>query len=130
MNKIISLSLALIFALVGLLFLFFPAQVIIFFNTLSSAVLLPPAPVVGTHFYLTLAVAYMYLVTLLALLMSRHPGDRTYPSLLAHGKFASAVLSLALFVLHEHYLIYLANGIVDGLIGALVLLYFLRVNQS
>ena len=130
MNKIISLSLAMVFGLVGLLFLFIPAQVMLFFNALSGAVHLPPAPAVGAHFYLILAVAYMYLVTLLAFMMFRHPVDRRFPSLLVHAKFASAVLSLALFILHQPYLIYLANGIVDGLIGMLVLLVFLRVKTS
>ena len=69
----------------------------------------------------------MYLVTLLAGLMFEKPGNRLLPLLLAQAKFASAVLSLAFFFGHSPYLVCLANAVVDGLLGALVLgLYFLQ----
>ncbi len=105
------------FAVVGLLFLFFPGGVLTFFNSLSAALGFREAPVTGFQFYLVLASGYMYLVALLAGLMFRHPESEAYSRLLVHGKLATALLSLAFFLLHQPFLIYLANFLVDGLIG-------------
>ena len=69
-----------------------------------------------------LAVAYMYVVTSLAWMMYRRPTEPIWPALLAHAKLASAAVSFLLLVLHGPYLAYLANGVVDGAIGAAVLL--------
>lgn len=116
-----SLLAAVTFALVGLIFLFIPDRVLVFFNGVSGTLGLPSSPVVGANLYLALAAAYMYLVTLLAYQMYRHPEVAVFPLLLAHAKLASAALSLYLFLTHGTYLIYLANCIIDGLIGAFVL---------
>ncbi len=126
--RAISLAGALGFAGVGLLFLLRPDQAIAFFNHQADLVgmlglPLTGLPLSGLNFYVVLAVAYMYLVTLLALAMFLHPRQRLYPLLLAHGKLASAVLSLYVFFAQLRALIFLANGVVDGLIG-LVALYF------
>lgn len=129
LQKFFSLSLAVIFAVVGLIFLMMPDGVLTFFNTLSKFVGLPPSPVQGVNFFLILAVGYMYLVTLLAYSMFKYPGDQKFPLLLANGKFASAILSFYLFLLHKPYLIYIANGIVDGLIGILVLFIYFRIKK-
>ena len=59
----------------------------------------------------------MYAVTLLAFLMYRHPEQNIYPFLLANFKLASSIISLCLFIIHQHYLIYLANFLIDGFIG-------------
>jgi len=109
--------LAVSFAAVGLLFLFFPGGVLAFFNSLSAALGFREAPLTGFQFYLVLASGYMYVVSLLAGLMFRHPEDETYSRLLVHAKLATAVLSLGFFVFHQPFLIYLANFLVDGLIG-------------
>ena len=115
--KVFSLTAAAIFAVVGLIFLFFPDSALIFFNSISDYFGLPRAPVQGTGFYLILASAYMYLVTLLAYLMYRYPEQNIYPFLLAQGKLASSAISICLFLVHRHYLIYLANFVIDGFIG-------------
>jgi hypothetical protein len=112
-----SFVLAASFALVGLLFLFFPDAVLRFFNSLSAPVGRPPAPAGGFQFYLALASGYMYIVALLAWLMFRHPENSTYPGLLVNAKLATSFLSLGFFVFHQPFLIYLANFVVDGLIG-------------
>jgi hypothetical protein len=109
--------LAVSFAAVGLLFLFFPVGVLAFFNSLSAGLGFREAPLTGFQFYLVLASGYMYLVALLAWLMSRHPENDTYSRLLIHGKLATALLSLGFFLFHQPFLIYLANFLVDGLIG-------------
>ena len=109
--------LAVSFVLVGLLFLLFPDAVLRFFNSLSGPLGLPPAPAVGFQFYLALAAGYMYLVALLAWLMFRHPENQSYPGLLISAKLATALCSLAFFVFHRSFLVYLANFVVDGLIG-------------
>ena len=120
--RAVSLTLTIIFAVTGLFFLFIPDKVLILFNNLSPTFHLSVSPVIGANFYLILAAAYMYLVTVLAFRMFRHPENRVYPALLVHAKLASSVLSLALFLVHAHYLIYLANFVVDGFIGILVII--------
>jgi len=127
--RALSLALALAFAATGLLFLLAPDRPVTFFNSLFPSLGLPPAPANGWDFYLILAVGYMYLVTVLALSMFRNPENRTLPLLLVHAKLASSVLSLAFFLLHAHYLIYLANFAVDGVIGLVVLLMSVRMRN-
>jgi hypothetical protein len=124
--KLFSLAAAVIFAVVGLIFLFFPDSALIFFNSISSYFGLPQSPVQGTGFYLNLASAYMYLVSLLAYLMFRYPEQNIYPFLLAQGKLASSVISIYLFFMHQHYLIYFVNFIIDGFIGIAALYFFLK----
>ena len=81
-------------------------------------------------FYVILAVAYMYLVTMLAALMYVNPEQTVYPLLLANGKAASATLSLLFFFLDKPLLIYLTNGIVDGLIGVLVVVMYRSIRRA
>jgi hypothetical protein len=126
----VSLILGLIFALVGLLFLIIPDEVMEFFNSLSSSWGMAQIPVQNFGFYPLLAVGYMYLVTLLAFLMYRNPGDSRYPMLLLNGKLATAALSLALFFFHGNYLIYLTNFIIDGFIGITILLFYFRMKKQ
>jgi hypothetical protein len=127
--KPLSLTAAAMFAVVGLVFLFSPDSAVAFFNSISGYFGLPLAPLQGTGFYLILASAYMYLATLLAYLMYRHPGQKVYPLLLAQGKLASSIISFYLFLRHQPYLIYLANCVVDGLIG-IGALYLLRMKGT
>ncbi len=115
-------ALALVFAAVGLLFLFLPDGVTGFFNSLSIPLGMAPAPLPGRNLFVVLAVAYMYLVTVLAARAARRPDDGTAPALLAQAKFASSGLSFALFFISSPHLILLANGIVDGGLGIAVLL--------
>jgi hypothetical protein len=102
-------------------FLFAPQKVLAFFNWLSRRFEMREAPEAGHGFYLILAVAYMYVVTSLAVGMARHPENRVFPLLLFQAKAASSFLSLALFIFHRPYLIYIVNAAVDGLIGLFVL---------
>ena len=128
--KTFSLVLAVVFAIVGLAFLAAPARVIETFNGLSSSLGLATAPVTGFSFYLALAVAYMELVTVIAVFMYLHPGSAMYPLLLFHGKIASAALSFLLFFVHLPFLLYLGNGIVDGGIGVAALIIFLKKKRA
>lgn len=127
--KLFSLAAAAIFAVVGFIFLFFPDSALIFFNNISGYFGLPQAALQGTGFYLTLASAYMYLVTLLAYLMYRYPEQNIYPFLLAQGKLASSIISIYLFLMHQPYLIYLANFAVDGFIG-IATLYLMKMKKT
>lgn len=128
--RAVSLSLAAVFAAVGLVFLLQPGGVLEFFNFLARHLGMIESPQVGHQFYLVLAVAYMYAVTLLAWMMFRHPRDRSYPLLLLNAKISSSLLSFALFVLHQPYLVYLTNGIVDGAIGLVVLYFYGRLTPG
>jgi hypothetical protein len=114
------MTLSVIFALVGILFLTFPDAPFVFFNGLSGPMGMPPSPLPGRGLYLVLGVGYMYCVALLALLMYRHPADRQYPMLLVNAKGASALLSASMVLIHGPYLIYFANAIVDGSIAVCV----------
>jgi hypothetical protein len=111
--KFTSFVLALIFAAVGALFLLKPDAALAFMNSLGRGFGCPEAPLNGAGFYLILAVGYMYMVTLLAVMMFRNPSLRIFPFLLAQAKGASGLLSVGLFIFHEHYFVYAANGAVD-----------------
>ena len=112
-----SLGLVLVFTAVGAAFLLLPEGVIRFMNSLARFSGMAPSPPAGHHFYLILAVGYMSAVTCLAWLMFRNPGRVEFPLLLAQAKLSSSILSFGFLVFHRGYFIYLANGIVDGLIG-------------
>jgi len=79
------------------------------------------SPEEGFSFYPVLAGAYMYIVTLLAWETGRHPQNSVFPWLLANAKIASSLLSLGAYILFRPYLIFLANGIVDGFLGFVAL---------
>jgi hypothetical protein len=128
--RAISLALAATFAAVGLLFLVLPDAALAFMNSLGRGFGLPEAPPGGAGFYLGLAVGYMYVVTVLAWMMSRHPADRRYPLLLAHAKGASGLLSLALLVFHRPYFIYAANGLIDLSLAALAWILYLSRKKA
>ena len=108
---------AAVFAAVGGVFLAAPGSVISFFNSLSGPLGMRPAPASGPSLFSALAAAYMYLVTILAWNMARRPEEDIFPRLLVHAKLASAIVSLGLFFASTPYLVFLANGLVDGLIG-------------
>ena len=128
MYKLISLSLAIAFAIVGCLFLIAPGGVLGFFNRLSGAMGFERSADQGPGLYVTLAVAYMYVVTVLAFFMYRHPENGVFPLLLVHAKSASALVSLWFFAFHRPYLVLLVNGVVDGAIAAGV--FLLRRNAG
>lgn len=130
MYRAMSLIMMLLFAATGMLFLGFPDKAIAFFNGLSPSFGMPESPASGWHFYLVLAVGYMYLVTVLAFLMFRNPENIHFPLLLTHAKLASSILSLALYLLHAHYLIYLANFVIDGVIGIAVLAMYMKMRKA
>ena len=125
----ISLGFAIVFAGVGLLFLLIPGTVLRLFSEISFSFGLQSSPFEGINFYLILAVGYMYVVTMLAWLMYRQPENRSFPVLLLNAKTASSVLSFVFFIGVNQALIYLLNGIVDGLItGGVYLMY--RMQRS
>ena len=129
MYRLISLGLAAVFAVVGVLFLVLPVTVLRFFNDLSLSFGLQSSPVEGINLYLILAVGYMYLVTLLAWFMYHRPENLFAPLLLVNAKFASSALSFIFFFGISHALIYLVNGVVDGLIGAGVFLMYRKLRR-
>ncbi len=125
-KRIVAYGMAAVFAAVGGLFLAAPGSVISFFNRLSGPLGMRPAPAAGPSLYSALAVAYMSLVTFLAWNMARRPKEDIYARLLVHAKLASALLSFGLCLIYAPYLVLLANGIIDGLIGAGVHIGFRR----
>jgi len=119
--RIVGTVLAPAFAAVGLLFLLVPGRVVAFFNRVSAPWGLPPAPDGETGLFVLLAAAYMTVVTALAVIMARRPQDLLAPRLLALAKLASSLLSLGFILLRANYFIVLVNGVVDGVIGNVVL---------
>jgi hypothetical protein len=123
--RLASLVMAISFAVVGLLFLLVPDEVVAFFDALTPNVGMPPAgPAAG--FYLVLAVAYMVVVTVIAGWMFVRPENDTLPVLLITAKAASSILSFGVFAIRQPALIYLVNGVVDGLIALGVLVLYLK----
>jgi len=118
--KITGAGLAVVFAAVGVIFLAIPAKVLAAFNWLAARLDWPASTTQSYTLYLALAVAYMYVVTLLAWQMARRPEERVFPWLLVQAKAASAVVCLGLFALQDQYLLYLANAVVDGALALLV----------
>jgi hypothetical protein len=113
--------LAALFAATGLAFLLWPGGLLRGLDAWSRALGLAGGAPAGGGFWTVLAVAYMYVVTVLAWGIRRHPAEPLYPRLLTHAKLASAALSLALFALVTPHLALLANGLVDGALGVLAL---------
>jgi hypothetical protein len=126
----ISLALAIIFALVGLVFLLTPESVHNVFNAVTRILGMIEPTGLGGDFYRILAVAYMYIVTLLAFSMYRYPENRYFLVLLINAKSVSAILSFLFFVFLHPYLIYLSNGIVDGAIAFGLLVLFIKTKGS
>ncbi len=118
-----GLVFAVAFAVVGLLFLLAPGVVQAAVGQAGQAVGLPGLPDgdVQSGLFRALAVAYMYVVTLLAWMMFRRPAEPLWPGLLAQAKLASAAVSFLLLVFHGRYFAYAANGVIDGAIGVVAL---------
>jgi hypothetical protein len=119
----IALMLAVAFAAVGLAFLLAPGMVRAVIDQAAQAVGMQgmPAGDAQSGLFRALAVAYMYVVTLLAWIMFRRPAEPVWAGLLAHAKLASAAISFLLIVLNGAYFAYVANGVVDGAIGVAAL---------
>ena len=128
--KITGAGLAVVFAAVGVIFLAIPAKVLAAFNWLAARLDWPASTTQSYTLYLALAVAYMYVVTLLAWQMARRPEERVFPWLLVQAKAASALVCLGLFALQEQYLLYLANAVVDGALALLVWWLCLRPSRG
>ena len=127
MCKAIGMALSVLFAVVGLIFLLMPDDVIVLFNGISRICGMEESPVQGYTFYLILAVGYMYLVSLLAFMMYLHPEDKRFVWLLINAKAASSIVSMIMFVVQRQYLIYAANAIVDGLIAVLLTVLYKKL---
>jgi hypothetical protein len=128
--RLVSLFLFIIFVMVGFIFLFMADGVLTFFNSIAKATGMELSAVHGVDFYLILATGYMYLVSLLAYMMFRHPDNYYFPLLLIHAKLASSLLSLGFFILHHPYPIYIINCVIDGSIGLLVLYFFMKLKKQ
>ncbi len=128
--RLLSLTLAFAFVVVGVLFVTYPDGVIAFFNALSAPLGMRLSPLAGFNFYLILAGSYMYVVAVLAFMMYRFPANYFFPLLLAHAKLASSTVSIIMFIFQARYLIYIANFVVDGVIGALAFYFFVRIRKE
>lgn len=128
--RAVSGALCASFAVVGALFLLLPQAVLGLFDGWSGRLGLATFAGPADPFFLVLAVAYMVLVTTLAWSMFRNPRDAASPRLLIQAKWTSALLSFGVFLLRQPHLILLVNGIVDGAIGAFVLLLRRQVTAA
>src|SRR2546428_11485977 len=95
--------LAAAFGVTGLLFFLFPDGTIRFLNAAGRPLGFPPAPASELRFWLSLGLAYMLLVTLLAASIARDPRGRAHlMPILAAGKATSSVTCLGYFVVSSH----------------------------
>jgi hypothetical protein len=110
------------FGVTGTLFLLFPAGTVRTMNGAGGLLGLPPAPPSDLRFWLSLGVAYMVLVTILAATIARDPWRFLHlMPILAAGKLTSSLTCLWFFVAVQPAFIYLANFVVDGSITLVVL---------
>ena len=111
------------FAVVGLIFLLAPNGTVRTINAVGSIFrVFPPAPESELRFWLSLGVAYMALVTLLAWRIADDPrANRGLMPILAAGKFASSFTCLLFFLFDRPTFLYLLNFLVDGSILLIVL---------
>ena len=107
-----------------------PDGVIQLFNNLSKPLGFPESTMQGFGLYQVLAVGYMYLVTLLAYFMHRHPENSFIALLLIQGKAASSLISLLLYFFNHPLLLLLTNGIVDGVIAMGILLLYRKSRST
>jgi hypothetical protein len=128
--KYTSLSMAVAFAVVGLMFLLMTNGILMFFNNISRSLGMMTSSGEGINFYLILAVAYMYLVTLIAWLIYMYPDNRVLPQLLINGKTASSILSFYMILHDSPYLIYITNGVIDGMIAVVMFIFYVKLKKS
>ncbi|HJQ82911.1 MAG TPA: hypothetical protein VKA21_02470 [Candidatus Binatia bacterium] len=115
-------ALAVAFAVTGLLFFLFPDGTVRTLNAVGRPLGFPDAPASALRFWLSLAVAYMVLVTLLAAATARDPRGRVHlMPILAAGKATSSLTCLGYFVGSSPAFIYLLNALVDGSLALLVI---------
>src|SRR5438093_13692459 len=108
-------GLAVAFAVTGLLFFAVPDGTVRLLNAVGRPLRLPPAPASALRFWLSLGLAYMVLVTLLAAAIARDPRARaSLMPILAAGKATSSLTCAGYFVTSSPAFIYLANALVDG----------------
>jgi hypothetical protein len=114
-------ALAIAFAATGLVFLLFPDGTIRALDAAGRPLGFPPAPASELRFWLSLAVAYMVLVTLLAAAIARDPRGRAHlMPILAAGKATSSLTCLGYLLCSTPAFVYLANFLVDGSLALLV----------
>jgi hypothetical protein len=120
--RLVFRGLSAAFAVTGLTFFIFPDGTIRVLNATGSVFGFPPAPASPLRFWLSLGVAYMMLVTLLAAAIARDPRGRAHlMPILAAGKATSSLTCLAYFLGSEPAFVYLLNVLVDGSLTLLVL---------
>ena len=120
--RLLFAGLAVAFAATGLVFFLFPDGTLGVLNAAGSPLGFPPAPPSALRFWLSLGLAYMVLVTLLAAQIARDPRGRAHlMPLLAAGKATSSLTCAGYFVLSMPAFIYLANALVDGALAAIAL---------
>jgi len=120
--RLVFRALAVAFAATGFLFFLFPDGTIRFLDAVGRPLGFPDAPVSPLRFWLSLAVAYMVLVTLLALAIARDPRGRApLMPILAAGKATSSLTCLGYFVGTAPAFVYLLNALVDGSLALVVL---------
>ncbi|MGH9362598.1 MAG: hypothetical protein ACRD2T_11845, partial [Thermoanaerobaculia bacterium] len=120
--RLLFTTLALAFGTTGLLFFLFPDGTVRALNATGSLLGFPSAPPSPLRFWLSLAVAYMVLVTLLAAAIARDPRGRAHlMPILAAGKATSSLTCALYLVGSAPHFVYLANALVDGSLALLVL---------
>lgn len=121
--RLILRFLAICFLVAGASFLLRPDETIRSINGLGARLGdFTPAPPSALRFWLTLAVAYMLLVTLLAWGAQRDlRRHRSWLLILAAGKGCSSLLALIFYWVSSDCFIYLLNFLVDGSITVTVL---------
>src|SRR5438046_10446515 len=106
--RVLFAGLALAFAATGLLFFLFPDGTVRALNAAGSPLGFPPAPPSALRFWLSLGLAYMVLVTLLAAQIAREPrGNAQLMPLLAAGQRTTSLTCAGSCALSLHAIFHL-----------------------
>src|SRR5437763_6918252 len=126
--RLLFAGLAVAVAATGLVFFLFPAGTLGVLNAAGSPLGFPAVPPSALRFWLSLGLAYMVLVTLLAAAIARDPRGRApLMPILAAGKATSSLTCAGYFVASSPAFIYLANALVDGTLALTVLAAYAAV---
>ena len=124
---------ALVYAVVGMMFIVIPDTILAWSNWLSSFLHtgLPPIPASGEHFWTSLAFSMMMTIAGICVAAQYNiRQNRNWVVLLLIAKAASSISGFALFASQHRYFGYLGIGLVDGSLFFASLEFYLLANRS
>lgn len=118
---------ALLYAVAGLTFFFFPEEVFYLFNIAPRLLrFVEETPVPADHFWVVLSTSMMAMLVATSFLASVYPFVRGYAWIHLISKICSTAGFLYQFIHHQKYFAYFLGVLTDGPIALIVLFLALR----